>query len=176
MSVSQFIDKNPSLSSWTCARRFLHAEITRISVWVGENPGVFPCRATWSFHEVCTSILYCSITKKGELAIHHQCNSCIMNCCSLRLFKVGNSTRVYGNPMLDLAGDCLGMPRGWGGCHGKEGMSLTLRLFLAKRAGCGIPALSMVAVHPRIQQNCGHFLYHLSLWQSDMASWKISYL
>ena len=79
--------KTPSLSSWTCARRFLHAEITRISVWVGENPGVFPCRATWSFHEVCTSALYCSITKKGELAIHHQCNSCIMNCCSLRLFK-----------------------------------------------------------------------------------------
>lgn len=70
-----------------CARRFLHAEITWISVRLVKKPGLFPGTAMWSSREVCTSVLCCSITKKGELAIHHQCNSCIMNCCSLRLFK-----------------------------------------------------------------------------------------
>ena len=52
-------------------------------------------RQRGSSREMCTSVLYCSITKKGELAIHHQCNSCIMNCCSLRLFKDTVLCRLY---------------------------------------------------------------------------------
>lgn len=49
----------------------------------------------WSSREVCTSVLCCSITKKGELAIHHQCNSCIMNCCSLSYSKTLCICRLY---------------------------------------------------------------------------------